>query len=112
MDRPEFVISEETGKEILDWCHRGTKTEQENSSQNSPKILNVETLNQNPSQTSKKTKLPQISVEEAFDNIGPYSPKNRAFLFVGLSIEQVPYAGSNYPYYYPHTTTHKMIKNT
>ena len=70
MDRPEFVISEETGKEILDWCHRGTKTEQENSSQNSPKILNVETLNQNPSQTSKKTKLPQISVEEAFDNIG------------------------------------------
>ena len=58
MGKPEFVISESTGKEILDWCNDGIQLIQE--SQSFPDM---------PSSilSKGKTRLPQINPTEAFE---------------------------------------------
>lgn len=63
MGKPEFVISENTGKEILDWCNAGIPLSEEpqinipNESQSSPR-------NNNPNKNS----LPKINPKEAFES--------------------------------------------
>ena len=54
MNNPEFVITTDTGKMILDWCNSGSKA---NSIQSSTQNL------------SEGTKLPKVDPREAFEGI-------------------------------------------
>ncbi|PRQ79383.1 AAA family ATPase [Elizabethkingia anophelis] len=56
MGKPDFIISENTGKAILSWCNEGASREDN-------KYRNFELPNRNING------LPQISPEEAFENI-------------------------------------------
>jgi len=62
MGKPEFVISENTGKEILNWCNAGTQVS-EKPQINIPNELQSSTSISNP----RKNKLPQIDPKEAFE---------------------------------------------
>ncbi|MCC2591178.1 AAA family ATPase [Chryseobacterium sp. MFBS3-17] len=64
MGKPEFIISENTGKEILDWCSTGTSGLDEQKEAITPQ--NPAT-NQNPNPTSRNGNLPQIDPQEAFE---------------------------------------------
>ncbi len=61
MGKPEFTISEKTGKEILEWCNSGAKTE---ISKNTVRV-------ENNSQPQKNNELPKVNPSEAFETITP-----------------------------------------
>ena len=65
MGKPEFTISENTGKKILNWCNSGAK------------VLESKEQNSFPNKTStqKPTELPKINPAEAFE-----CPKNETFI--------------------------------
>ena len=65
MGKPEFTISENTGREILEWCNSGAKTE---ISKNSVRV-------ENNSQTQKNSELPKVNPHDAFE-VG----KNESFI--------------------------------
>lgn len=54
MNKPEFVITTDTGKMILDWCNSGSKAD------------SIQSPTQN---LSEGTKLPKINPREAFEGI-------------------------------------------
>ncbi|WFB66855.1 AAA family ATPase [Chryseobacterium sp. WX] len=57
MNRPEFIITSETGKMILDWCNSGSKN---NSSENFTQS------------SGGRNNMPKIDPKEAFEGISPY----------------------------------------
>lgn len=68
MGKPEFTISENTGKEILEWCNSGAKSVEE------PKVQNTqnEIKPSNPTSHSglngaKATQLPKVNPYDAFE---------------------------------------------
>lgn len=67
MGKPDFIISEKTGKEILDWCNAGS-LENPSPTQGSvqPKIIEF----RDDFKNIPKPKLPTIASNEAFDNKG------------------------------------------
>lgn len=62
MGKPEFIISENTGKEILDWCNAGILLSEEPQI-NIPNESQSSTRNNNPNKNS----LPKINSKEAFE---------------------------------------------
>lgn len=57
MNKPEFVITSETGKMILEWCNSGSKN---NSSENFTQS------------SGGRNNMPKIDPKEAFEGISPY----------------------------------------
>lgn len=64
MNKPEFLITSETGKEILDWCSTGSDGLDEQKEVKNPQ--NPAT-NQKPNPTSRNGNLPQTNPKEAFE---------------------------------------------
>lgn len=75
MGKPEFTISENTGKEILDWCNAGSNEKELNNSIQEPSSPQEELQNQakseNPAPISSSSKrngnLPKIDPSKAFE---------------------------------------------
>jgi len=79
MGKPEFIISENTGKKILDWCNAGVKVQEdkideskgqkqdEKQDNTSPEIPQNSARFQKPNPTSRNGNLPQIDPQEAFE---------------------------------------------
>ncbi len=63
MGKPEFIISDNTGKEILDWCHSGSKLEEKHGT-----LLRQEEVLNNSSkvESNTPTSIPKIDPKEAF----------------------------------------------
>ncbi|RTZ48381.1 AAA family ATPase (plasmid) [Chryseobacterium arthrosphaerae] len=61
MNKPEFIITSETGRMILEWCNSGSKTNQSQSF--------------DPSSTGRNS-MPKIDPKEAFEGISAYNPNN------------------------------------
>lgn len=57
MNKPEFIITSDTGNMILEWCNSGSKN---NSSENYTQSLGV------------RNNMPKIDPKEAFEGISPY----------------------------------------
>lgn len=80
MGKPEFVISENTGKEILDWCNAGAKVQEDKIDEDieqkhnekqgnlSPETPQNSARFQKPNPTSRNGNLPQINPKEAFES--------------------------------------------
>ncbi len=68
MGKPEFTISENTGKEILEWCNSGAKSIEEQKVQN----IQNEVKPSNPTSpngingAAKATSLPKVNPYDAF----------------------------------------------
>ena len=63
MGQPEFVISENTGKEILDWCNDGTQVSEKHQ-------MNIPSESQSSPRSNNPNKnwLPKINRKEAFES--------------------------------------------
>lgn len=73
MGKPDFIISEETGKKILDWCNKESIPK---ATEPKKEVLELQTKAPEPQKVSMdipsapKTKLPHILPNEAFENKG------------------------------------------